>query len=249
MLSFFKTKSPLVTDLSWLGIDLHSHLLPGLDDGAPDLETSLFLIKKLNELGFRKFVCTPHIFKELYPNTPATINASLQSVISALQKESTSIEVLAAAEYMIDADFDIKEELQGLPGDYILIEMSYLSETPNIEQIIFDLQIKGYTVILAHPERYNFYHKNLSRYQRFKDMGVLFQLNLLAVTGYYGKEVKLTADYLLKNRLYDLAATDLHHEKHLKALEHAVKNGELFKQIGDYPFKNRNLFTNHNNIT
>ncbi|WP_316770987.1 tyrosine-protein phosphatase [Pedobacter frigiditerrae] len=249
MLSFFKPKPPLVTDLSWLGVDLHSHLLPGLDDGAPDLETSLFLIKKLNELGFRKFICTPHIFKELYPNTPATINASLQSVQIALQSEGSAIEIVAAAEYMIDSDFDINETLQIMPGNYILIEMSYMTETPNIEQIIFDLQIKGYTVILAHPERYNFYHKNLGRYQRFKDMGVLFQLNLLAVIGYYGKEVKQTAEYLLKNKLYDLGATDLHHEKHLKALDHVVKNGELFKQIGEYPFMNRKLFTNHNNIT
>ncbi|RZK51208.1 MAG: histidinol phosphatase, partial [Pedobacter sp.] len=140
MLSFFKTKSPLVTDLSWLGVDLHSHLLPGLDDGAPDLETSLFLIKKLNELGFHKFICTPHIFKELYPNTPATINAALQTVQTALQKEKAAIEILASAEYMIDGDFDIQEELQGMPGEYLLVEMSYLSESPNIEQTIFDLQ-------------------------------------------------------------------------------------------------------------
>ncbi|RYF22889.1 MAG: histidinol phosphatase [Flavobacteriales bacterium] len=239
MLSFFKTKSPLVTDLNWLGVDLHSHL----DDGAPDLDTSLHLINQLNELGFNHFICTPHIFKELYPNTPATIAAALDEVKKALQKVDSKIYIDAGAEHMIDGDFDIKEELQVMPGDYILIEMSYLSETPNIEQTIFDLQIKGYTVILAHPERYNFYHKNLSRYTRFKDMGVLFQLNLLAVTGYYGKEVKLTADYLLKNKLYDLAATDLHHEKHLKALTNAVKSGEMFKQIGNYPFKNKKLFT------
>ncbi|TCC94200.1 histidinol phosphatase [Pedobacter frigiditerrae] len=249
MLSFFKTKPPLVADLTWLGVDLHSHLLPGLDDGAPDLETSLFLIKKLNELGFSKFICTPHIFKELYPNTPASIGAALATVKESLKKAGSNIKVAAGAEYMIDGDFNMDEPLQLMPDNYILIEMSYLSEAPHIEQTVFDLQIKGYTVILAHPERYNFYHKSLSRYQRFKDMGCLFQLNLLSVTGYYGKEVKLVTDYLLKNKLYDLAATDLHHEKHLKALEHSVKNGELFKQIGNYPFKNQKLFDNNNNFT
>lgn len=248
MLSFFKSKSPLVTDLSWLGVDLHSHLLPGLDDGAPDLETSLFLIGKLNELGFTKFICTPHVFKELYPNTPATIGSALDEVKKALLKTDSKLEIAAAAEYMIDGDFNINEPLQAMDGNYILIEMSYLSETPNIEQIIFDLQIKGYTVILAHPERYNFYHKNLSRYQRLKDMGCLFQLNLLAVTGYYGKEVKQVSSFLLEQKYYDLAATDLHHEKHLMALTQVVKNGELFRLIGDYPFKNKKLF-NNNNIT
>jgi len=249
MLSFFKPKPPLVTDLSWLGVDLHSHLLPGLDDGAPDLDTSLFLIKKLNELGFSKFICTPHIFKELYPNNPTTINAALNKVKESLQKSNPEIGIAAGAEYMIDADFDLSDKLVCLLDNYLLIEMSYLNETPNIEQVVFDLQIKGYTVILAHPERYNFYHKNLIRYQRLKDMGCLFQLNLLAVTGYYGKEVKQVANFLLEKKYYDLAATDLHHEKHLTALEHVVKSGELFRQIGDYSFKNKKLFGNNNNFT
>ncbi|MBB2145910.1 histidinol phosphatase [Pedobacter sp. LMG 31464] len=242
MLSIFKRNSPVVTDLSWLGVDIHSHLLPGIDDGAPDLETSIFLIKNLNELGFTKFICTPHIFKELYPNTPETIHAVLHGVRTSLQKNGSTVEIAAAAEYMIDADFELNDSLLCLPEKHVLIEMSYLSEVPNIEQVIFDLQIRGYTVILAHPERYNFYHKNLSRYQRFKDMGCLFQLNLLSVTGYYGKEVKQAADYLLKKNHYDLAATDLHHEKHLSVLQQIVKSGELFRMIGDYPFKNKQLF-------
>jgi len=241
MFSFFK-KKPQVTDISWLGVDMHSHLLPGIDDGSPDVAQSVALITKLNALGFNKFLCTPHIFKELYPNTCDTINSALGSIGDALKKAKLNIEIGAAAEHMIDENFEIGGELMCLPNKHILIEMSYLNETPNIEKVIFDLQIKGYNVILAHPERYNFYHKDHARFHRYKDMGVLLQLNLLSVTGYYGKEVKRAADYLLEHKLYDLAGTDLHHDKHLDALTKAIEGGYLYEKLGDYPFKNKKLF-------
>ena len=242
MFSFFKAKPPLVTDLSWLEVDLHSHLLPGLDDGAADVETSIYLIKALQELGIKKFICTPHIYQELYPNTPETIASALGQLQTALATQSIPVALTAAAEYMVDNDFEVKPGLLCLSKQYLLIEMSYLNETPNIEQLIFDLQIKGYQVVLAHPERYNFYHKTFYRYQRFKDMGVLFQLNLLAVAGYYGNEVKKTAEQLLAANYYDLAATDLHHDKHLEALINYTKSGRLYQKIGQYPFKNKALF-------
>ncbi|MEJ2883532.1 tyrosine-protein phosphatase [Pedobacter sp. GR22-6] len=241
MFSFFK-KKPQVTDISWLGVDMHSHLLPGIDDGSPDVAQSVALITKLNALGFNKFLCTPHIFKELYPNTCDTINPALASIEEALEKAKLNVEIGAAAEHMVDENFEIGDELMCLPNKHILIEMSYLNETPNIEKVIFDLQIKGYNVILAHPERYTFYHKDHARFHRYKDMGVLLQLNLLSVTGYYGKEVKRTADYLLEHKLYDLAGTDLHHDKHLDALTKAVESGYLHEKLGSYSFKNKKLF-------
>lgn len=241
MFSFFK-KKPKVTDISWLGVDMHSHLLPGIDDGSPDVAQSVALITKLNALGFNKFLCTPHIFKELYPNTCDTINPALAAIEEALKKAKLNVEIGAAAEHMVDENFEIGDELMCLPNKHILIEMSYLNETPNIEKVIFDLQIKGYNVILAHPERYNFYHKDHARFHRYKDMGVLLQLNLLSVTGYYGKEVKRAADYLVEHKLYDLAGTDLHHDKHLDALTKAVESGYLYEKLGNYPFKNRKLF-------
>ena len=242
MFSFFKKKTH-VDHVEWLGIDIHSHLLPGIDDGAADVDTSISLIKGLSELGFNKFICTPHIFTELYPNTPQSINGALALTTSALKKEGLNVQIGAGAEYMVDESFKISNEHLCLKEKYILIEMSYLNEYPNIEQVIFDLQIKGYIVVLAHPERYNFYHNAIERFHRFKDMGVLFQLNLLAVIGYYGKEVKSTAEYLLKKGCYDLAATDLHHEKHLQALTNAVRGGHLYQKIGNYAFKNKELFS------
>ena len=238
MFSFLKNKKPVVRDLKWLGIDMHSHLLPGIDDGSPDVAQSISLISKLNELGIDQFICTPHIFKELYPNTAETINSALEITKTALQKANLAISISAAAEYMLDENFHISDSMMSLPNRHILVEMSYLNETPNIEQMIFNLQIKGYTVILAHPERYNFYHNAYERLHRYHDMGVLLQLNLLSITGYYGKEVKKVADYLIEHKMYDLAGTDLHHEKHLRALSNAVLSGDLYKKLGAYSFRN-----------
>jgi len=242
MFSFFKKKAPVVSDINWLGVDIHSHILPGIDDGSKDLNQSLSYVRQMQELGFESLYCTPHIYTELYPNTAETIFPALQSVKDGLIAENLTIPVGAAAEHMVDYSFEVSDNHLCLPDKHILIEMSYLSETPGIEKVIFDLQIKGYNVILAHPERYNFYHQTIQRYHRLREMGCLFQLNLLAVTGYYGKEVKQASDYLLKNKLYDLAASDLHHDKHMSLLTKIVLNGDLFKQVGNYEFKNRELF-------
>lgn len=241
MFSIFKKKPEKVTDLSWLGVDMHSHLLPGIDDGAKSVEESVSYIKALHDLGLHKLICTPHIIQELYPNSNQTIMPALQVVKNALVSANITIELEAAAEYMVDDRFEISEQMMCLPDSHLLIEMSYLNETPNIEQVIFDLQIKGYKIILAHPERYNFYHHAHGRFSRLKDMGCIFQLNLLSLTGYYGKPVKTVTEYLLSKNMYELAGTDLHHEQHLKALKRAVQSGYLFDRLGSYNFKNQQL--------
>jgi protein-tyrosine phosphatase len=241
MFSFFKRKNK-VQNIEWLSVDIHSHLLPGLDDGSPNLEESVKLIKSLYELGFSTLYCTPHIFTELYPNSLDTIQPALNETKLAINNANVDVKLGAAAEYMLDDTFYVTDELLTLPGKYILIEMSYLTESPNIEQVITDLMAEGYKVILAHPERYLYYHINKLRLQRFKEMGVYFQLNLLAVTGNYGKSVKASADYLLDKKMYDFASSDLHHEKHLIALTEVIMDGSLYTKLGDYPFLNKEIF-------
>jgi protein-tyrosine phosphatase len=241
MFNFFK-KRKLVTDLSWLGVDIHSHILPGIDDGAKVIEESIDYITRMQNLGFEKLYFTPHIFAELYPNTREIIIPVLETVKAKLVSENNNIPIAAAAEYMVDYNFSIANDLLCLPDRHLLIEMSYLSETPDIEDKIFALQIKGYNIILAHPERYNFYHQNTAKYQRLKDLGCAFQLNLLSVLGYYGKHVKQAAEFLITHKLYDFAATDLHHEKHLSILEKEVRNGHLYSILGDYQFNNIKVF-------
>ncbi|WP_158798478.1 tyrosine-protein phosphatase [Pedobacter sp. L105] len=242
MFSFFNKKNN-ISDIEWLGVDVHSHLLPGIDDGAQNMMQSLNYIHQLQELGFSRLICTPHIYSDVYPNTKETILPVLAEVRLGVKKAGWSIEIDAAAEYMADGSFTAVEDLLTLPQMHILIEMSYLSETPNIDEIIFDLQIRGYKVILAHPERYNYYHGNIQRYQRFKEIGCGLQLNLLAILGYYGKRVKVAAEEILKEKLYEFAGTDLHHEKHMINLTAAIRNGTLYKMLGKYEFRNNEVFS------
>ncbi|WP_443939731.1 tyrosine-protein phosphatase [Pedobacter sp. MW01-1-1] len=241
MISFFQKKKP-VSDLSWMGVDMHSHILPGIDDGSPDVKESLALIKGLANLGLNKFICTPHIFTELYPNHAGTIKPALDLVKDELKNSNHAVEIEAAAEYMVDDTFQVGEGLLCLADNYVLIEMSYMVEYQLIEQVVFDLRMQNYRVILAHPERYNFYHKNHKTLFRLQDMGALFQLNMLSVSGYYGKQVKEAAEYLLKKESYKFIGTDIHHLRHLEAIEHSVTTGYLQKKLENYPFWNKEVF-------
>ncbi|QIL39224.1 histidinol phosphatase [Pedobacter sp. HDW13] len=241
MFSFFSKKNK-VTDISWLGVDMHSHILPGIDDGSPDVSTSVRFVKSLSELGFEKLIATPHILKELYPNTPESIAKAKVDLQNALDIANISTKLEAGAEYMIDQDFTLDQVLCPLDQKHLLIEMSYLSESPGVSQTIFDVEIKGYHPVLAHPERYIFYFKDKSRLKRFKEKGCLLQLNLLSILGYYGKDVKQLAESLLKEKMYDLAGTDLHHDKHLHTLTEAVHSGKLYDLVGAYAFKNYEIF-------
>ena len=159
-----------------------------------------------------------------------------------MNQQKINVEIDAGAEYMVNEDFNIDQELSLLNVDHILIEMSYLAENPNIHQHIFELQIKGIQPILAHPERYIYYFKDISTLKLFKEKGCLLQLNLLSVLGYYGKKVEQAAKLMLKENMYDLAGTDLHHVKHLAVLTDAVESGDLHQMIGSYPFKNKEIF-------
>ncbi|MBT2562739.1 tyrosine-protein phosphatase [Pedobacter sp. ISL-64] len=241
MLNFFSKKNK-VTDISWLGVDIHSHILPGIDDGSPDLATSLRFVKSLQELGFDQLIATPHIYQELYPNTKDTIVSAKDLLQQEMDKANVSLKLSAGAEYMVDQDFKMDGPLCTLDQKHLLIEMSYLSESPGISQTIFDIEIKGYQPVLAHPERYTFYFRDKSRLKRFKEKGCLFQLNLLSILGYYGKDVKQLAEALLKDKMYDLAGTDMHHDKHLSVLTDGIQSGRLYDLLGRYGFKNQEIF-------
>ena len=211
--------------LSFLEVDMHNHLLPGIDDGSSSVEESLELIKGLNGLGFQNFICTPHIMDGVHPNNKATISGAHTALSNALAEKSSKVKIFAAAEHMIDdglMPLIAKDNLCVMPGGYVLIEMSYLSESKALFQTILDIQNLGYKPILAHPERYNYYHYNFDMYKQIKDAGCLLQLNLLSISRYYGTEVKVAALTMLKSGMYDFVGSDLHHNKHLAALEDVV---------------------------
>lgn len=245
MFNLFRKKTVRQESFAFLRVDMHSHLIPGIDDGAPDVETSVDLIKGLRAMGFRSLITTPHIMADLYPNTPEIIREGLKKLRQALQLEKVDVEVDAAAEYLMDEAFADKiaaGDLLTLKGKYVLVEMSFISPPPNADQLLFQLQTKGYRPIMAHPERYLYLRGNLEEYERLKERGCLLQLNLLSLLGYYGRDVKNTAIKMLKAGLFDLAGTDLHHDKHRQALATLLQDAKLISLLMRYKWQNVSLF-------
>jgi protein-tyrosine phosphatase len=235
MLFFNKKNIPLTNFFKNDFVDIHSHLLPGIDDGAKDLNASIALIEKMSSYGIKSFITTPHILGDVYPNTPEIIKSKLQTVKNELLKRDiTDISIDAAAEYMMDEQFsemiEKDEKLLTLKDNHVLVEMSYFSPPINLYEVLFKLQLKGYKPVLAHPERYNFYHTDFKSYYKLKQAGCLFQLNLLSLTEHYGKDVRKISKTLLKENLYDFVGTDTHHQRHLEMLL-KIGNKSNFKKI------------------
>lgn len=209
--------------------DVHSHLLPGLDDGAPDHETAMLLLDRMVDLGIRHFVCTPHVMEGVYNNTSEKILATLESFRERVgEKYEGRVTVNAAAEYMIDDGLLArirKGDLLCAKDNIVLVEMSYIAPPLLLFPVLANLQVAGYRPLLAHPERYFFYHEDMDAFHDLKDAGCLFQLNLLSLSSYYGKDVRLCAEKLLKMGMYDATGTDLHHERHAAQLRKMVASG------------------------
>ena len=222
MFSFFTKKHFLIDHLEGF-IDIHNHILPGIDDGAKTVEDSIDLIKGFGEFGVTDFICTPHIMENYYPNNPTTINSSLTLLKNGLMMNSLEhVQIDVAAEHMIDSGFDKlmdDQNMMPLSKSYLLIEMSYLQASINFDEAVNKIKEKGLFPILAHPERYLYLHNRPSEYERFKRNGVLLQLNLLSLGDYYGREVQKAAKSLLKNNLIDFAASDVHKVSQIESLK------------------------------
>ncbi len=236
--NLFKKKEPLsnLTDLSGLGVDLHSHLIPGIDDGAKTMEESLILIKGLADLGYRKIITSPHIMSGGYNNTPEIILGGRDRVRQALKEAAINVEFDAWAEYYLDETIMPKIEKRTLltMGDnYVLVELSYLMKSFSTTSYFYNLISNGYKVVLAHPERYPYYYSDdLDEYKMLKDQGVYFQLNISSLTGTYGEGARSTAQHLIDSNMIDFVATDLHNMRHLNYIRESVRLPYLEKIIG-----------------
>lgn len=235
MLSIFKKKYYL-KDLLEGYIDIHNHLLPGIDDGAAKVEDSLELIEKFGEFGVQDFIATPHIMNDYYPNTPASVNEALHKLKKALHSKSmNSVNIKAAAEYMMDHSFmDILEQddLLCLSENYVLVEMSYFQPPINLNEILFSLQTKNYKPVLAHPERYAYFHsKKLEKYRELKERGCLFQMNILSLIGHYGSHIQSAVFDLLDQQMIDFIGTDTHQLRHLNKLSEAKIPEKRYLQV------------------
>lgn len=227
--------------------DIHNHILPGIDDGSPNIETSIDLVLKYIKLGFTKIIATPHTMGDYYPNTSKTILDTLLNLKNELkEKEISGIDIKASSEYMIDVEFEEIIEnpsnLLPLANKHILIEMSYLGESQNLEEILFKLQLKDYQPILAHPERYSFYLSDNEQYYILKSKGVKFQLNLLSLTGHYGGKIKEIAIKLLKEDMYDYVGIDTHRMEHLNKVEKMKVPKKLIPKLEKLFENNESLF-------
>jgi protein-tyrosine phosphatase len=242
------SKSSSKTDkfnYSVLGTDMHSHILPGIDDGSDGIETSLELIRGLKALGYNKLIATPHIMWDMYRNTPEIVNRQLNLVREAVKKAGIEIAINAAAEYFLDEHVEDllakKEPLLTVSDNKVLTEFSMAFPSMNIKEILFEMQMQGYQPIIAHPERYIYLQKNKEFYNELKDIGCIFQLNILSLGGHYGKSVMELAQWLLKNGFYTLAGTDLHHAGHLEELGSPRLAAALSKDIDWGKFTNNQL--------
>ncbi len=216
MFNFFnKSKEPIKL---WFTTDIHCHIVPGVDDGSPDVDTSVKLAQGLEELGIRRIIVTPHVTQATFENTAETLAEPLAALRKGLRDNNVSIDIRQTAEYRLDEFFEQQfaaGHLMPYPDNYLLIENSFIQEPWNIDQLIFDLQVKGYKLILAHPERYLYYHTRPERYNEIKQLGVNFQVNLLSLAGYYGKGEKKMAESLVDAGMVDFIGTDTHGMRHI----------------------------------
>jgi len=213
--------------------DIHSHLIPGIDDGVKTLDESIEIINSLQEIGYKKLITTPHIMSHRFPNTKETILNGLEKVQEKIIKRNIDIKIEAAAEYYYDEHFfnEIKNKNLLTFGDnYVLFEFSYTTKPFGLEQIVYELLDAGYKPILAHPERYTYFSTNIEKYNDLKDMGLYFQINLNSLNKFYGKKPQKAAEYLVDNRLVDFVGSDIHSRRYFDSLEKFVKTSK-FKEV------------------
>ena len=220
-------------------VDIHNHLLPGIDDGSKSIIETESMIIGMQELGITETISTPHTYPGLYQNDKKSITAAYNSL-------STNFITGYSSEYFADAyllELAKQNALIPLKDDYLLIEFSLLSAPVDaIMDMLFALKLKDYRLILAHPERYLYWEKDLSVFEQLKSFDLDFQLNVLSLLGYYGNPCKKMSDYLLENDFYDFLGTDFHSleqidftknhtfsEKFLKKIATLVQSNQQFR--------------------
>lgn len=248
LFNLFKKKEIVLEpcDLSVLEVDVHSHFIPGIDDGAQTMEDSIELIKSMMSFGYKKVITTPHIMSDYYRNTPEIILGGLEKVRAELKNQNIDFTIDAAAEYNMDADFEkliIGGELLTFGDNHVLFELPFLQEPPMVKDLIWKMQTGGYKPIIAHVERYGFWHSDWSKYEDLKTRGVLLQLNIGSLTGNYGPDVKEIAERLVDEDMVDLVGSDCHHAGHIEMMEVARTKPHVHKLIANPRLLNRKLLS------
>lgn len=242
----FGKKEPVLgpADLSFLGTDIHSHFIPGIDDGAQTLQQSLELLTSMAELGYRKVITTPHSMADGYKNSPEIILGGLEKLRAGVRDAGINIEVDAAAEYYLDHALEqnvMAEKVLTFGSNYLLFELPFIGEPAMLRQVVFQMQTQGYRPVLAHPERYSFWHNEFERFTDLKDRGVMFQLNMVALSGAYGPQTKQLAERMIDAGYYELVGSDCHNMNHVQAIHNTLTRPYLHKLIASGKLLNATL--------
>lgn len=236
MFNFF-SKAPK-SNKFWFKTDIHCHVLPGIDDGAQETDASLAIISDLAEMGIERIIASPHITQATFENNAETLDAAQASLDAALAAAGIDIPVTHSAENRIDDLLinNIKNNtLLTLPGNYVIIENSFMQEPMQIDDIVFDLQVRGYHPILAHPERYGYYHNHPGRYRQLHEKGLLFQVNALSLAGAYGRSQKKMGEYLIEKGYVDFIGTDSHNTTHTALLKKYLSTKDAARHAAALP--------------
>jgi tyrosine-protein phosphatase YwqE len=220
MFSFLKKKYTLTDVLPNGYTDIHNHLLPGIDDGAETVEQTSALVNSMKTLGISNCISTPHTFSGCWDNTSVSIKNAFE--IATENKENNDFIKGFASEYMLDnslVESASNQSLLCLSDSNLLVELSYLNAPYELYELLFELKLKGYQIILAHPERYKYFFADFRNFEKLKDFDIDFQLNLLSLTGYYGPDVLKMSLKLMDAGMYSFTGTDIHHSRHIKALQ------------------------------
>lgn len=220
--------------------DLHSHVCPGIDDGARDASRSVQLVEAMQELGFTRMVVTPHVTDEVFPNTPQVIHESYIRLQEACRLADLHMAFNCSAEYRIDELlFQLLEERQvrPLPGGYLLVENSWMQEPMNLTGFLFEVRnTYGFKPVLAHPERYVYYHRHRERYRELHDAGILFQVNLLSLAGHYDKACRQAGEWLLEQKMVDFIGSDLHRASHIESIRRYLASSDYHRLEAAAPY-------------
>jgi protein-tyrosine phosphatase len=224
--------------------DIHSHLLPGLDDGVQTFEEAEAIILRFQKLGYTRLITTPHIMSDFYRNTTEGILARRDQLQVWLSEKNITITLEAAAEYYLDEDLFKKAEahvpLLTFGQKYLLFETNFMTEPFQLKEFIFAVTTQGYKPVLAHPERYMYLQDNFSKAEDLLNRGVLFQLNISSITGYYSKGAQRLAQKLIDKGWIHFLGSDCHNLQHIQRLEETVSQ-KYFQKAISLPLLNNTL--------
>ncbi|WP_319558011.1 tyrosine-protein phosphatase [Thiomicrorhabdus sp.] len=227
-------------------VDLHSHLIPGIDDGVVDLQEALTIVRRFSEMGYQKLITTPHSMSHRFPNDSKTILEGCKALQRAVVAEGLPVEIEAASEYYLDEtvmDAISKRDVLTFGNNYFLFELSHHAPMPHLHEWLHEIKLAGYKLLLAHPERYPYFFNDFSKIEALKERGVFFQLNLISLSEFYSPVVKKNALKLIDAGMIDFVGSDAHSMHYLDALEMVLKDKRLLKRLEANPLRNLELLS------